>query len=521
MPRRVISRFRPQGRRSRPSWQRGLQRGSGLALIVLALASLATLLVRAPQVWTRQQEQKRFQAWQESVVEEPDAVEHLFVEMPRLSARFPSDPKEIQSLLEANPTVAAVVNRRDPAWVLMPEDGALAPSDSPLAARFSSWARAAMQSGAKWNPPPEMDPDAATVPSLVLPGPDWIFIKRWVIGSGAVERHLRLALGPHPRVRFGVWRFDPALHGPAPADPSPFMPPHLQAWPGSELHRWNISLTSTDLGPDWEMICQPWPAEAEAWDRELAEQRRLAWGVAAAIALALLSGFWLRRASGRRERLAADRVASLTHSLKTPLALHKLRCDSLRMGSLEPARARQELMRLGQEVDELTHLIERGLRGLQPDGGAEDRQPIPPSWFRDLAEEMAPAFGEGGRRLSIEVAEAAGSAHEPSLHSALQTLLENACHHGRGDAALRTEAAKGALRIQVSDRGPGLDQAALDALGRPFQRLRAEGEEGFATPGQGLGLSLLFLLAKQEGWGLELSSDPGAGLTTVLSIPRS
>ena len=521
MPRRCISRFRPPGRRLRPVWRRGLQRASGLALTALALASLAYLLIRAPQVWTRQQEQRRFQAWQESVVEEPDAVERLFVEVPRLSARFPGDPKEVEALLQAQPTLAAVVNRRDPAWVLVPEGTALAPADAPRAARFSAWARAAAQAGAKWNPPPEQDPDAATVPSLVLPGADWIFIKRWVIGSAAVERHLRLALGPHPRVRLGVWRYDPATRGPRPSDLSPFAPPRLQAWPGSEQRRWNISFTSTDLGPDWEMVCQPWPAEAAAWDRELDGQRRLAWAVASAIALALLAGVWLRRAAERKEHLAADRMAALTHSLKTPLALHKLRCDSLRLGSLDPARARQELMKLGQEVDELTRLIERGLRGLQPDGGPEDRQPLGRDWFSEAAEEMAPAFEDAGRGLSLDLAEAGASAHEPSLRSALQTLLENAYHHGRGDAALRTAALKGVLRIQVSDQGPGLDPAALEALGRPFQRLRAEGEEGFAAPGQGLGLSLLFLLAKQEGWGLELSSAPGQGLTAILEVPRS
>ena len=521
MPRRVISRLRPSGARPPSPARARLQRASGLALTLMAMASFASLLFLAPQVWTRQQEQKRFQAWQESVVEEPDAVERLFVEVPQLSPRFPSDPDEIAALLKAHPTLAALVNRRDPSWVLAPSDGALAPLEGAQAARFCAWARAAMQTGAKWNPPPDQDPDAATTPALVLPGPDWIFIKRWVVGSGEVERHLRLALGPHPRVRFGVWRYDPSTRGPAPADLSPFAAPHLQAWPGSGQRKWNISLTSTDLGPDWEMVCQPWPSEAAAWDAELAFQRRMAWGAAAAIALALALGLWLRRETQRREHLAADRMASLTHSLKTPLALHKLRCDSLRMGSLDAAAARQELLKLGQEVDELTRLIERALGELQPGGAAADLQAIGPDWFRELAEEMASAFKDADRALKLRLDGAAGLAHEPSLRSALLTLLENAYYHGGGDATLTTEGAGKSLRIRVSDEGEGVGQTALDALGRPFQRLRAEGQEGFAAPGQGLGLSLLFLLAKQEGWGLELASGPGEGLTAILELPRA
>ena len=518
MPRRVISRLRPSGARTPSALRARLQRAAGLALTLLALFSFAGLLLLAPQVWTRQQEQKRFQAWQESVVEEPDAVERLFAEVPSLSPRFPGDPAEVKALLAAHPTLAALVNRRDPSWVLAPQGDALAPLEGSAAAPFSAWAKAAMQAGAKWNPPADQDPDT---PALVLPGPDWIFIKRWAIGSAAVERHLRLALGPHPRVRFGVWRYDPAARGPAPADLSPFTPPRLQAWPGSQLHKWNISFTSTDLGPEWEMDAQPWPAEAAAWDAELAFQRRLAWGGAASIALALALGLWLRRESQRRDHLAADRMASLTHSLKTPLALHKLRCDSLRMGSLDGAAARQELLKLGQEVDELTRLIERALMELQPGAASEDRQALGAEWFQELAEEMAAAFQDAGRELRLRIDSAACAAHEPSLRSALQTLLENAYYHGGGDATLRTEAAGKAFRVLVSDEGEGVGQTALDALGRPFQRLRAEGQEGFAAPGQGLGLSLLFLLAKQEGWGLELSSAPGEGLTAILDLPRA
>lgn len=518
MPRRLVSRFRPSaGGVALPG---AFQRRLGALLMALAGASLAFLLLRAPQVWTRQQEQKRFQEWQESVVEEPEAVEQLFAQLPRPAPDFPGKGPELDALLEAHPTLAAVVSRREPRRVLLRQGEELVDAPPGLAARYIAWARQAGAAGVpKWNPPPELDPEAGRVPSLVLPGPDWTFIKRWPIGSPEVERHLRLALGPHPRLRLGVWRFDPAARGPAPADMGPFEPPHLQAWPGSPQRTWNISFTSSELGPDWEMICQPWPREAAAWDAAVASQRRIAWSLALAVALALLLGFWLWRRALRREHLAADRLAALTHSLKTPLALHKLRCDSLRMGSLGPARAREELLKLGQEVDELTRLIERSLQSLRGDSGHAEREVLGPGWFRDLAEELQPAFLDAGRELRLELAEAEGKAHEPSLRSALQTLLENAYHHGSGAALLRTSRQRGRLRIQVSDEGPGLDTVALDSLGAPFQRLRAEGQEGFAAPGQGLGLSLLFLVAKQEGWGLELLSGPGLGLTATLEVP--
>ena len=50
-------------------------------------------------------------------------------------------------------------------------------------------------------------------------------------------------------------------------------------------------------------------------------------------------------------------------------------------------------------------------------------------------------------------------------------------------------------------------------------RLREKGQEGFSTSGQGLGLSLCFQMARQEGWGLSMESGSRRGLTFELQIP--
>lgn len=282
---------------------------------------------------------------------------------------------------------------------------------------------------------------------------------------------------------------------------------------------WNVSWVSTDLGTDWEMVCQPWPQEGEAWLRSVDREVRLAWLAAAAVGCSLALGLWLRRSLRRQEALTSDRLAALTHSLKTPLSLHKLRCDTLRTGRLDPEAQREELMRLGQEVDDLTRLIERALVSIRGADPQTDQQDISAAWLRGIAEDLQPAFEEAGRSLDLDLAETGGRAHEGSLHSALQTLLENAYHHGRGRVLLRSFPVGRCLCIEVSDQGPGLETEALAALGKPFLRLRDGRQEGFAHPGQGLGLSLLVQMAKQEGWGLHADSAPGQGLTMRLEIP--
>jgi two-component system sensor histidine kinase QseC len=217
--------------------------------------------------------------------------------------------------------------------------------------------------------------------------------------------------------------------------------------------------------------------------------------------------------------LDADRMASLTHSLKTPLALLKFRCDSLRLGRLSPERADEELLKIGEEVDHLTLIIENGLRVIRGGGAAGPRALATPDWIRDVADDLLPGFELEGRVLQMALCDAAGHAPLTSLRAAVLTLLENALGHGKGTVVLETWRTRRRLCIQVSDEGEGLAPHQVKALGKPFQRIREAGKEGFLREGQGLGLSLLVQVAEQEGWGLTFASAPGEGFAATLEIP--
>ena len=516
MANRVVTSFQPPSRRRRP-WPIGLQRWAGAGLVCAASAVLAYLLFIAPRTWRREQERQLFQTWMESVVDEPDAIERLLLLQPVVGRGFPADAAQAERVVRAHPTLAAVVRRGEPlqVWVRMGEAFAL--GQGPFAEACRRWAAEALASREPRWCPPRSSLLNSQAPILLLVGPEWVFIKRWQPGSPEVERHLRVALGAQPRVRVGVWPFK--IEDQGTCQGAAFEPPNLQTCPANAMAPWNVQFTNTALGTEWVLICQPWPAAGEAWNRAVRHQGLRAWAAALAVAASLMLGLWLRREAQRRRELDADRLAALLHSLKTPLALHKLRCDSLRMGRLEPAKAAEQLMCLGQEVDDLTRLIERALLLQQPGQPVGPGASLGPDWFRDMAADLQSAFAEAGRKLELELAEVSIVAHEASLQSALRTLLENAYHYGQGTVWFRTWPGQHALFIQVADQGPGLDQVSLEALGQPFMRLREDGSEGFAHEGQGLGLSLLFRMAQLEGWGLELESHPGQGLTCTMQVP--
>ena len=276
-------------------------------------------------------------------------------------------------------------------------------------------------------------------------------------------------------------------------------------------------ITSNEF-PGWTFTVLPFRAEAKAIQRGWRLQFAYAILVAAAVGSAMVLALYLRYRARRKAALDADRMASMTHSLKTPLAILKFRCDTLRLGRLSPDEVDGQLIQIGEEADRLSGIIENALSAIQGSKGSGPQAEVSPQWLAGVAEDLAPAFEAANRRFVLACAEHSGIAALPSLRAALFTLVENALAHGAGTVTLETFRARKRFLIKVSDEGPGLDSLDMKALGRPFMRIREQGKEGFRKDGHGLGLSLLTKMVEREGWGLTFASEPGKGLCATLEI---
>ena len=486
-------------------------------VLLLAFLAMGGVLWVAPTAWGVATHRELMEAFNESVTIEPVQIGSALESLPDPPPGFPVDPASVGAVLAAHPLLVATISQADQRVYLREGLRLVEEAGTERSLRFLRWAKEAeahRNEGRYDAPIPPEEP-----PIFLLLDPAWTWVVQWRPGSLEAEAFLRQALGPHPKVRAGLARNgEPML----PKDPSQmaaaYQPPHFQVAPDGPEARWTVVWTGTILGPHWVTIIQPWPEQAKAWDAKVSNRTWMARLVGLGTLGLLALGLTLRQRTERVQALEADRLASLTHSLKPPLAIHKLRCDTLRMGRMEGPQAAEELMRLGQEVDELTRLIERGLLAHYSGQGPQAIEAFGPDWLEDVAESLRPALEAEGRELVLHLDQAHGWAHLPSLQSALQTLLENAYYHGLGRVTLAARVERDRLRIEVSDEGPGLDKTSLDALGKPFQRIREAGEEGFRHEGQGLGLSLLVQAARQEGWGLELWSEPGKGFSARIEV---
>ncbi|MES2759500.1 MAG: PAS domain-containing sensor histidine kinase [Pseudomonadota bacterium] len=99
------------------------------------------------------------------------------------------------------------------------------------------------------------------------------------------------------------------------------------------------------------------------------------------------------------------------------------------------------------------------------------------------------------------------------MEQALLNLLKNAHESGSppGDVELHIKRAADMLRIEVMDRGPGMNEAVLTNALVPFYSTKRSGT--------GLGLALAREIAEAHGGRITLGNREGGGLTVALILP--
>jgi signal transduction histidine kinase len=227
------------------------------------------------------------------------------------------------------------------------------------------------------------------------------------------------------------------------------------------------------------------------------------------------------RMTERLERLLRsqqDFVADASHQLRTPLTGIRLQLEELRdevtpdeprAAELDAALA--EVDRLAGIVNELLILGRAGEREMPAevidvDGGVE--QAI--GRWRKSAE-------EAGIRLAHDRNGGAPSCvcARSDFDRVLDSLIENAVLYSPRGSQVRVLTTP--ERIEVLDRGPGLEPGEEELVFERFHRGRA-GRRG--RPGTGLGLSIARELASAWGGGVTIANRSGGGTRAVITLPR-
>ncbi len=251
-------------------------------------------------------------------------------------------------------------------------------------------------------------------------------------------------------------------------------------------------------------------------------------GIALAILIAIgllaalvLRGAWsaarLERQLSRAENLAAmgRLTAVLAHEIKNPLAI--IRGSAERLGRSDPEVRRMAEFVI-EETDRLSRTVARYLqfaRGSPEPAGAEAGDAIAAlEATLDLLEGELASRGTTLERAGPFPAAAPVALDNESLKQLYLNLMLNALEAMERGGRLRVAAAERGARYEVSiaDSGPGVAPDVLKRLGSPFFTTKAAGS--------GLGLFLARRLAQSAGGELRIMSQPGAGTTCLVRLPK-
>jgi signal transduction histidine kinase len=234
---------------------------------------------------------------------------------------------------------------------------------------------------------------------------------------------------------------------------------------------------------------------------------------------------------GRQINAMLDRISALMDELRllTDTLAHDLRSPVSRLRSAAHAAAetsdpREQEELLGsviRQADALMRILTAVLE-ISRSEALTGRNQF--SWFdaADLASELAemyePLADEQGAALVYDkpAKQLPMLGHRQLLAQAVSNLIENAIRYGAsgGEIRVATLASGTRLRIEVSDRGPGIPSEHRNEARRRFGRL----DSSRSDEGAGLGLSLAEAIAHLHD-GQLLLEDNRPGLRIVLDLP--
>ena len=223
-------------------------------------------------------------------------------------------------------------------------------------------------------------------------------------------------------------------------------------------------------------------------------------------------------------------LANVSHELRTPMnaIIGFTRLLKRRTEGLLPAKQFENLEKIQISADHLLTLIDDLLDLSKIESGKLDlclEDFDVAALVRDAAQAVQPLADGNGNSLVVRCADDLGVMHgdQTRVRQVILNLLSNACKFtSQGTVTLEAKChpsrAGEWLEITVADTGVGIPSDQTEKVFEEF--MRADGMETGQFKGTGLGLAISRRLCRLMGGDISLISEPEAGTTFTVRLPR-
>ena len=233
----------------------------------------------------------------------------------------------------------------------------------------------------------------------------------------------------------------------------------------------------------------------------------------------------------RQKRLSEiknDFVNNMTHELKTPISTISLASQMLADQNLKPdsknlayisSLIQEESKRLGNQVERVLQMsiLEEGKMSLR----------IQPVYFDQLVRHAVEKIAlqiqkrNGNIDLDLNSGEAPIQGDETHLTNVIFNLIDNAMKYCHKDPLIKitTRSTSRTIQVIVTDNGIGIGKEYINKIFDKFFRVPTGNVHD--VKGFGLGLSYVKKVVEQHHGTISVSSEPDAGTTFTLIIPKT
>jgi signal transduction histidine kinase len=290
---------------------------------------------------------------------------------------------------------------------------------------------------------------------------------------------------------------------------------------------------------DLTQLTAPTSMTVETWRVRTGYRDQTIPGIVAARArpqrmmMAILAGimalgvFFVARALTRELRVAEMKssfVSSVSHDLKTPLALIQLFAETLELGRLKNTERAQEYYRIiNSEARKLTRLINNLLDFSKIEAGLRSYKKVPvdlTELTRGVLESLQSQFQHN--QFSVEArldSEVPVLIDREAAVQAIENLISNAMKYSpeHREIVVAVDRERGYGVVCVTDRGIGVPARLQSKIFRKFYRVQTDAGSG--PQGTGLGLAIVDHVMRGHDGFVRVTSEPGAGSTFTLHFP--